>query len=203
MGSRIDQTRDSPLRTADMPGRPPCGLQCPPRPRPPVQSPTEKQAGRTNWSDTLGNNSAVFPAKLTKLGGDVCYAVVILHANFHLLPTNLSCQKTPAFDTRHGACGLQAACKQRKRHFICSEVARLHSHLQLFSKSARYNPQVLICPVQNWVPHRSNTGFATLDGRHALQTPVWAKVPPTATPPCTEPNGKAGEPDKLVPYAGQ
>ena len=137
----------------------------------PVWSATKTEACCKELSDTLGNNSAVFRAECTKLEGDVRYAVVILHANFHLLPTNLSCQKTPAFNTRHGACGLQAACKQRKRHFICSEVARLHSHLQLFSKSARYNPQILICLVQNWVPHRSNTGFATLDGRHALQTP--------------------------------
>ena len=203
MGSRIDQTRDSPLRTADMPGRPPCGLQCPPRPRPPVQSPTEKQAGRTKWSDTLGNNSAVFLAKLTKLGGNVGYAVVIVRANFQLLAPNFSCPKAPAFETRRGPRGFQAACKQRKRHVTCNKTARSRALLQLFSKTARYNAQILICPVPNWVPHRSNTRFATLDGRHALQTPMWATVPPTAPPPCPEPKGKAGGPDKMVRYAGQ
>ena len=175
----------------------------PPTAPPPVQSPTEKQAGRTNWSDTLGNNSAVFPAKLTKLGGDVGYAVVILRANFHLLAPNSSCPKAPAFKTRCGPGGLQAACKQRKRHVTCNNTARSRALLQLFSKTARYNAQILICPVPNWVPHRSNTRFATLDGRHALQTPMWARVPPTAPPPCPEPNGKAGGPDKLVRYAGQ
>ena len=157
-----------------MPCRPPCGLQCPPRPRPPVQSPTEKQVGRTNWSDTLGNNSAVFPAKLTKLAGDVRYAVFTVHVNLHLLLPNTSCPKTPAFKTRHGPRGRQAACKQRKRHVTCSETARSRAFLQLFSKTARYSAQILICPVPNWLPHRSNTRFATLDGRHALQTPIWA-----------------------------
>ena len=170
-----------------MPCRPPCGLQCPPRPRPPVQSPTEKQAGRTNWSDTLGNNSAVFPAKLTKLGADVGYAVVILRANFQPLAQNSSCPKAPAFKTRRGPRALQAACKQSKRHVTCNNTARLPALLQLFSKTARYNPQILICPVPNWVPHRSNTRFVTLDGRHALQTPMWATVPPPHGPalsPC-------------------
>ena len=186
-----------------MPGRPPCGLECPPRPRPPVQSPTEKQAGRTNWSDTLGNNSAVFPAKLTKLGGDVGYAVVILRANFQPLAQNSSCPKAPAFKTRRGPRGLQAACEQRKRHVTCNNTARLRALLQFFSKTARYNPQILICAVPNGVPHRSNTRFATPDGRHAWQTHLWATVPPTAPPPCPDPNGKAGGPDKTVPYAGQ
>ena len=182
-----------------MPCRPPCGLQCPPRPRPPVQSPTEKQAGRTNWSDTLGNNSAVFPAKLTKLGGDVGYAVVILRANFQPLAQNSSCPKAPAFKTRRGPRALQAACKHSKRHVTCNNTARLPALLQLFSKTARYNPQILIYPVPNWVPHRSNTRFATLNGSHALQTPMWATVPPLGpAPPCPEPNGKAGGLDKLV-----
>ena len=149
IGSRIGQAQDLPLLAANMPGRPPCRLQCPPRPRPPVQSPTEKQAGRTNWSDTLGNNSAVFPAKLTKLGGDVGYTVVILCANFHLLATNSSCPKAPAFKTRRGPRGLQNACKQRKRHVTCNNTARSRALLQLFSKTARYNAQIVICPVRN------------------------------------------------------
>ena len=186
-----------------MPCRPPCGLTCPPRPRPPVQSPTEKQAGRTKCSDTLGNNSAVFRAKLTRLEGDVGYAVVILPANFQLLAQNSSCPKAPAFKTRLGPRALKAACKHSKRHVICNNTARLPVLLQLFSKTARYNPQIVICLVPNWVPHRSNTRLATPDGRHALQTPIWATVPPTAPPPCPEPNGKAGGPDELVRYAGQ
>ena len=175
----------------------------PPTAPPPVQSPTEKQAGRTKCSDTLGNNSAVFRAKLTKLGGDVGYAVVILRANFQPLAPNSSCPKALAFKMRRGPRGLQAACKLRKRHVTCNKTARSRAFLQLFSKTARYSAQILICPVPNWLPHRSNTRFATLDGRHALQTPMWATVPPTAPPPCPEPNGKAGGPDKLVRYAGQ
>ena len=186
-----------------MPGKPPCGLQCPPWPRPHSRAQCKKQAGRTKWSHTLGNNSAVFPAKLTKLRGDVGYAVVILRANFHLLAPNSSCPKAPTFKTRRGPGGLQAACKQRKRHVTCNNTARSRALLQLFSKTARYNAQILICPVPNWVPHRSNTRFATLDGRHALQTPMWATVPPRAPPPCSEPNGKAGGPDKLLRYAGE
>ena len=35
IGSRIGQAQDLPLWAASMPGRPPCRLQCPPRPRPP------------------------------------------------------------------------------------------------------------------------------------------------------------------------
>ena len=175
----------------------------PPPPLGPVQSAAKREAGRREWSNTLANNSAVFPAQLTKLGADVGCAVVILHGNFQLLPQNSSCPKTPAFKTRRGPRGLQAACKQRKRHVTCNNTARSRALLQLFSKTARYNAQILICPVPNWLPHRSNARFATLDGRHALQTPMWAKVPPTAPPPCPEPNGKAGGPDKLVRYAGQ
>ena len=161
-----------------MPCRPPCGLQCPPCP--PVQSPMEKQAGRTKWSHTLGNNSAVFPAKLTKLAGDVRYAAVTVHANFHLLPRNTSRPKTPAFKMRHGSRGRQAACKQRKRHVTCKNMARLRALLQFFSRTARHNPQMWLLPVPNWVPHRSSTRFATLGGKHAWQTTVSATVPPTA-----------------------
>ena len=96
----------------------PCRIQCPPRPRPPERSLSssepKQQAGRKEWSDTQANTSANFPAKLTKLAGDVRYAVVIVHANFHLLAPNTSCPKLPAFKTRHGPRGLQAACKQRE-----------------------------------------------------------------------------------------
>ena len=202
IGSRIGQAQDLPLWAAAMPGRPPCRLQCPPRPRPPSaalsRAEPKQQAGRKERSDTQGNNSAVFPAKLTKLAGDVRYAVVIPHANFQLLAPNTSCPKTPAFKTRHGPRGLQAACKQRKRHVTCNNTARSRALLQLFSITARNNAQIMICPVPNWLPHRSNARFATLDGRHALQTPMWAKVPPTAPPPCPEPNGKVGGPDELL-----
>ena len=44
-----------------------------------------QQVGRKEWSDMLGNNSAVFRAKLTKLGRDFAYTVVIMRANFNLL----------------------------------------------------------------------------------------------------------------------
>ena len=120
-----------------MPCRPPCGLQCPPRPRPTFQGPTEKQAGRTNWSDTLGNNSSVFPAKLTKLWADVGYAVVILRANFHLVAQNSSCPKAAAFKTRRGPRGLQAACKHRKRHVTCNKTARSRAFLQIFFQNCQ------------------------------------------------------------------
>ena len=44
-------------------------------------------------------------------------------------------------------------------------------------------PQILICPVSNWVPHRSNKRCAILVGTHALQTPMSATVPPWSCPP--------------------
>ena len=53
----------------------------------------KQQARRKEWSDTLGNISAVIPAKLTKPAGDVRYAVLILHGNFQLLPQILLVQK--------------------------------------------------------------------------------------------------------------
>ena len=42
--------------------------------------------------------------------------------------------------------------------------------------------QILICPVSNWVPHRSNKRFAILEGRYVLQTPMSATVPPWPRP---------------------
>ena len=98
-------------------------------------------------------------------------------------PQNPSCPKTLAFKTRHGPRVFQATCKKRKRHVTSSEVTRLHALLQLFSKTDGYYSQVLICPVPNWVPHQTNTRFATLDGRHALQTPMSATLPPWSCPP--------------------
>ena len=171
-----------------MPCRPPCRLHCPPPTAPPpifgpVQSGAKREAGRRERSDTLANNSAAFPAQLTKLGADVGCAVVIVHGNFQLLPQNSSCPKTPAFKTRRGPRGLQAACKQRKRHVTCNKTARSPALLQFFSRTARLNPQMWILPVPNWAPHRSSTRFATLGGKHAWQTPVSATVPPTAPPP--------------------
>ena len=186
IGSCIDQKLDLSLWAANMPCRCPCRQQCPPQPRPLsglVQSGTKKEASCKEFSDTLGNNSAVFAAKLTKLGGDVSYAVVILLANFQLLPQMTSCPKTLAFKTRHGPRGLQAACKHRKRHVTCNNIAPLHAHLQLFSRTAKYNPQMSIVSVRIWVPHRSNIRFSTLGGKHALKMPMSATVPPHSPAP--------------------
>ena len=98
-----------------------------------------------------------------KLKGNVSYAVVILLANFHLLPQNPSCPKTPVFKKSHGLRGLQVACKQRKRHVTLSKIASLYALLQLFSITARYNSQILICPFQNWVSHPSKTRLTSLN----------------------------------------
>ena len=193
-----------PLWMVNMHFRPPCRLQCPPQPRP-LSGPVE--AGQQKCSYMLGNKSAVFRAELTKLGADVRYAVIILHSNLYVLPKKYSRPKLPAFKTRHGPRGLQAACKQMKRHVTCNNMARVRALLQFFSRTARHNPQMWLLPVPNWVPHRSSTRFATLGGSHAWQTPVSATVPPTAPPPLSGPvqsgTKTAGGPEGTVRYAGQ
>ena len=178
-----------------MPLKPPCRLQCPhgPAPSPGLdQSARKKEAVRKERSDTPGNNSNVFCCcccccccflqNSPNLGEMSAMQFASFMPISTYFPQNPSCPKTLAFKTRHGPRGFQATCKKRKRHVTSSEVTRLHALLQLFSKTDGYYSQVLICPVPNWVPHQTNTRFATLDGRHALQTPMSATLPPTAPP---------------------
>ena len=97
---------------------------------------------------------------------------------FIYLPTNLLVQIYRAFKTRHGLRGIQAASEQKNRHVTCKNKARLHALLHLFSKNARYNPQMLIFAVQNLILHQSKKTFATLGGNHEWQTRCRLQYPP-------------------------